>query len=358
MATIGQLLKRAGHGAKSLGQAVHAAATGVTQPQNPAAASGGPVEMLDAQPTMPDFSLPNIGEKPDINDPKYNTDNSPAGGYEQDLADWNHKQEIHNAMLELDRIYQEAHPQRDFKGEYQQELAALGKDPGYAPEGSFLKRFALSLGDFNPAVQQTGKSNLSEADKRQATYDEKKRQLMRQMTEKKAADAEARGNFSTALKQQEQLQLMDYEKERRTQADKVALETQKADAAKERAQIRAEGARRAAEIVASHRYPQGTDPYNKLVEKLVTQYAERFGNTNITSAPGMDLNTLFDTMHQLDLELHPDKKEGDGEAERRSNRGYHVGGGSGNTKPAATETIPVATPTTNAQPKPKRRWDQ
>lgn len=210
-----------------------------------------------------------------------------------------------------------------------------------------LKRFALALGDFNPAVQQTGKSNLSEADNRQNQYDEKKRDLLRRMTEKKAAEAEQRGNFSTALKQQEALQLMDYDKERRTQADRMALETQKEASLKERAQIRAEAQKSAAQIVASHRYPgRGQEALrDKLAEKLVGQYAERFGNTSITAEPGLDMHALVDAMSELDAALNPDHVT---EAPPKSS--YHVGGA---PRGVTTPLVPRVEPT--AEPAPTKK---
>ena len=295
-------LRRAGGGATAMWQAVGKTAKNVAQGLTP---NPGPIDTTEASlaqpaPEPPQYTLPDLGPEPTLNDAAYQGDNVPAGKFEEDLANYKHKQEIHSAMKELDDIYRQAHPERDFQGEYHQELAAMGADPGYTGTGGLLKRFALALGDFNPAAKT---SNLAAADAKQAEYDTKKRDLLRRMTEAKMADAESKGNWAMALKQHEQQRLMDLEDTQTAHQNKMAEEANRQSFITERANAQNAMKKEVASMVAAgggKRTPES----EKMAELILKAYlSSNYGKTGImdTQRPMStdDINTMFDAMHNI-----------------------------------------------------------
>jgi hypothetical protein len=221
----------------------------------PVPAAGGAAPA--AAPTAPapkGFSLPDIGPAPDQNAPEFQGDGG-ADKYARAAEEYQHKQDIHKAFTDLDAIYSQAHPGRDFQKEYQQSLAELKQHEDERPQGSPLARAALALGDFNPAVRQSGRSNLAEYEKgvneKQARSDEgfqSRLALRMKMHEQTAKDAEAEGNWKKALAEQEKLALLKSDEaalshERDLRKQEVTQEGQT-----KRANIRADAMKRTAEI--------------------------------------------------------------------------------------------------------------
>lgn len=295
---ITDFLRNAGRGAAGIGRAVAGA---LQQPRRPEEENNSP-GLADA-PTMEDFMLPDIGPAPSQDDERYMIEGTPADQFSRDLEDWQHKKNIHDQFMELDRIYSEAHPKRDFKGEYAQELAALNADKNYAPEGSFLKRFALALGDFNPAVQEPNLPKFekaqTETQKRHDFFEGKKAELTKRMHEQQAKDAEAKGNWKKALAENQALQLLEFDKERRAASDKAALEESKQQAALERAQLRKEAIIYRANQIADNNNLEG-EIKELFIKEAVKQYAERYGSMSMmaTGSP-FDMDQVTDDLSDL-----------------------------------------------------------
>lgn len=251
--SISSALRGIGRGARGIGSMIQQAVAPV--PQEQPGASQEMVAPQEQAPTAPKgFSLPDLGPGPDPNDPQY-ADAAGQQKYATDLADFQHKQEIHQHFADLDSMFQKLHPQRDFRGEYEQELAEQSKQSESAPQASGLARAALALGDFNPATQKEGRSGLAEYDKniadQQASHSKvfSQRMILRQkMHEQAAEEAEKAGNWRKALAEREKAALM--------AADSASL-AHKRDMEKtgevikgqnQRAQIRADALRNTAEL--------------------------------------------------------------------------------------------------------------
>lgn len=282
---LSNIIRGIGHGVASVGRAVQAASqkldqtvAGTPAPTAPApapapipnvtdksgmagtpGAQAEPVEGTPA-PTAPapskGYSLPDIGPGPDVNAPEYQ-DEAGKKKYESDFADYEHKQDIHQAFADLDKIYSEAHPQRDFEKEYREQVSMQQEQEAARPRGSNLARAALALGEFNPAMQQSGRSNLAEYNKRiesEAAQSDKsftQRMVLRQkMHESAAAEAEQTGNWKKALAESEKATLLKADSESLAHKREMAKTELQQEGATSRANIRRDAMESTAKIRA------------------------------------------------------------------------------------------------------------
>jgi len=257
---------RGNRGIESVGRAVQAAVSRTdTQPPAP---DTGPDEMLAATPSpvpppaaanegaqTSGFSLPDLGPSPDPNAPEYQGAEGQKR-YADAQATYAHKQDIHQAFTDLEKTYAGLEPNRDYQKEYQDMVAQQQAHEAERPKGDALSRFALALGDYNPAVRQSGVSNLETYNKNvaeagaQSDKSFAQRMVLRaKMHESAAADAEASGNWKKALKEQESLALLKADED----ALKQRREMEKVGAQQSGANTRAVLRRDAAEKVANIR---------------------------------------------------------------------------------------------------------
>lgn len=263
-------------GAASIGRAVQAATTQPRTEQGPSPVGAPPGSMFQpATPPVPTegapgqpqaapaapaprgFSLPSVGDPPDPGSAQYAGEEGKKR-YESDLADYKHKLDIHEAYADLDKVFTELHPDRDFEKEYREQIEMQKQQEKDRPQGNPLARFALALSDFNPAVQQSGRSNLGDYDaniKEQQGQSDKsfsQRMLLRQrMHETAAAEAEKKGNWKKALKEREMLALAKADADALEHKRTMEKEGLKQTGATERAKIRRESAENVAKTRAS-----------------------------------------------------------------------------------------------------------
>lgn len=331
--------------ASSIGRAVQKAAHAVDQtipaptapvpPQAPMEPAPAPETMAVDTPQQPSegtpapakpsgFALPDLGPAPSQNDPQFQGEGGPER-YATAVEEWQHKKDIHDAFTELDRIYTTAHPNRDFRKEYEDYDKMRKEHEKERPKGSSLARFALALGDQNPAVRESGRSNLDEYNRSIDTAanrsDEsftRRLALRIQMHEKAAADAEQEGNWRKALREREQMALLDADAkslQHRRDMEKVTTQQQ---GATERAKIRADAAKRTAQIrantVAETHGLTGTflTTFQKEVAKTISRY---FGPKDIMrDYTDEDLSAVNDQIEQVAEILH-DQQYGAGSSD-------------------------------------------
>ncbi len=214
--SISSIIRGAGRGVASVGRAVQAASQKLDQavsPQ-PAPAPAPAAAPAPAKGAPKGFSLPDLGPAPNPSDPQYQGEEGQKK-LAEDLTDYQHKQDIHQAFTDLDKVYAEAHPQRNFQQEYLDEIRMQQEHEKSRPQGSGLARAALALGDFNPAVQQSGRSNLTDYNARvseaQGESDKgfsQRMTLRLKMHEAAAAEAQTQGNWKKALAENEKAALL------------------------------------------------------------------------------------------------------------------------------------------------------
>ena len=298
----------------------------------PAAAAGqaaapAPVGVAPAAPAAPQptaasadgtsvargFTLPDLGPAPDPNAPQY-ADEAGKQAYADDLAAYQHKQEIHQNFMDLDAIFQKLHPQRDFQGEYAQEVAAQQQHEGERPHPNGLARAALALGDMNPAVKE---SNLATYDKgmaeAQSASDKSftQRMMLRQkMHEQAAEQAMSEGNWKKALAENEKLALLKADED--TLKHKRDMEKTNATikGANTRAQIRADALQtsahiRAAAIAQQHGLKGAAEA--TFLKEAAKQLAKFVGPQDLNKTYDMaDLDTITSAYEDLAEQLaHP-----------------------------------------------------
>src|SRR5689334_6517542 len=146
------ILRGAGRGVASIGRAVRGATQKLDQMGQPQAAPApAPAEGAPAAPSK-GFSLPDLGPPPDPASPDFQGEVGAAKLAEAQES-YAHRQKVHDSLMQLDKVFTEAHPGRDFEGEYRSAIAEQDAAQANRPQGSALARFALGLGDFNPAVK-------------------------------------------------------------------------------------------------------------------------------------------------------------------------------------------------------------
>ena len=209
--------------------AAPAAAAAPVTAQSPTGASpSAPAQQPTAAAAAPEFSLPDLGPGPNEADPQY-ADAAGKEKYARDLADYQHKQFIHDQFTQLASIMGELHPGRDFKGEYESDLAAMNQHQKDRPQESGLLRGMLTIGGFNPADQGASLANydknVAEQQKASDSSFSQRMALRTKMHEAKAAELEAKGNWKGALAEREKLALI--EADQKAQQSERDLEKQK-----------------------------------------------------------------------------------------------------------------------------------
>ena len=345
---ISKILRATGHGVASVGRAVQAAAQKLdTTFQPPPQAAPAPAEGAPAAPApaaSPGFSLPDIGPAPDMNAPDYQ---GPEGQkkFATDMETYSHKQDIHKAFTDLDKTFTDAHPSRDFAKEYADEVAMQQQHEKERPQGSGLARAALALGDFNPAVQQSGRSNLDTYNKgvgeAQSQSDKsfaQRMMLKQRMHEQAAADAEASGNWKKALAEKEKSALLKADNDALAFKRAKELEGVKQTGAEERAKIRAEAAKKVADtrahaIGAAHGLSGSfLQTFEKEAAKAVAQFLGPQNLMKEYTPADMDMLTTY-VEHIAEM-IH-DQQYGQGSSEKYMQT--HPGKRGKPTAPAAKE---------------------
>lgn len=349
---LSSFLRTAGRGAASVGRAVQVASRKLdevvagqppvqqTQPSAPApqAAPIDPAAASNVPATQPPseaapqgtasstaiprtFSLPDIGPPPDPADPKYAGEEG-RKLHAAEMEQYQHKQDIHQAYQDLDRIYNEAHPGRDFRKEYDEYVAMQKQHEKSRPQGSRLARFALALGDQNPAVESSNLARYDrEVEQAQGRSDEsfsKRLALRMQMHEKTAAEAEAQGNFRKALAEREKMALLKADEDVIKHKQDMEKVTAQQEGANERAGIRAEAMQRTAQIRAAAiaRTHGLTGTFLETFQKRVANaVGSLFGPRDLTKdySPA-DVDSLTNYIESIAEMIH-DQQYGDGSAD-------------------------------------------
>ncbi len=313
---LSSILRGAGRGVASIGRAVGNATQNIAamaQPPAPAqAAPAAPVAApSEGAPAEQEkgFKLPVLAAPPDPASPEFQGEVG-AAKLAEAQEDYAHRQKVHDSLLQLDRIFQEAHPGRDFQGEYQQSLQEQKQNEAERPQGSTLARFALGLGDQNPAVKSSNLERYNkEVDSEQSRFDQSanRRTMLRlKMHEAAADEAETKGNWKKALAERQHADMLKFDEERRKAADEQKkVETQQSGAT-ERATIKADAARDTAttraNAIGKHSGLKGTflDMFMKEAAKKV---AERFGgqalNKNYGSTDIEDVTSELEDMADM-----------------------------------------------------------
>lgn len=346
---LSNVIRGAGHRIASVGRAVQAASRKLDQSvtgQPPAPMQPSP-QIQQAQPVVPaptapgtpaegasqavapkGFSLPELGPAPDANAPEFQGETGKKK-YEMAAAEYQHKQDIHQAFADLDKVYTEAHPQRDFQKEFTESRAMQAQHDAERPKGNNLARAALALGDFNPAVQQSGRSNLDTYNQGVEKAGHKSDQgfsqrmtLRLKMHEQSAADAEAKGNWKKALAEQEKLALLKNDSEAIAHKRDMEKEEAKLAGSETRANIRADAMQRAAKIrssvIGSSHGLSGTflATFEKEAAKSV---AKLLGPHDLTKEyTQADLDSMTNYIEQL-AEMFHDQQYGDGSSDKYLN---------------------------------------
>lgn len=340
---LSNILRGVGHGVASVGRAVQTASRRLDGPVPPAAPQAqvgppapgyqGPVpdatnpalgEGAPAAPASKGFMLPDLGPAPDPNAPDFQGEEGKKK-YEAAVQDYTHKQDIHQAFTDLDKVYSQMDPHRDYEGEYREAVKMQKEHEKSRPEGSPLARFALALGDYNPAVQQSGRSNLDtynkgiEGDIAQSDKSFSQRMMLRsKMHEAAAADAEAKGNWKKALAEQEKLALLKLDEQKREHGNKMEEIGAAQQGATERARIRRDALENTAKIraraIGGAHSLSGTfmSQFEKEAAKAV---AKLLGPRDLTKeySPA-DLDTITNYLENLSEMFH-DQQYGDGSAD-------------------------------------------
>jgi hypothetical protein len=324
---LSNIIRGIGHGVSSVGRAVQAASQKLDQtvagtpPPAPAPQVGPPAPTPAPEPAPKGFQLPDLGPGPDANAPEYQGDEGKKK-YESDLRDYQHKQDIHQAFTDLDKTFTEANPTRDYQKEYQDQVAMLKAHEAERPQGSNLARAALALGDFNPAVQQSGRSNLDtynanvESDAQRSDASFAQRMMLKQkMHESAAADAAQQGNWKKALAENEKAALLKADTEALQHKYEMEKTTATQTGANERAQIRADAMKKVAQTragaIASAHGLSGS--FMTTFEKeAAKQVAKLLGPQDLTKEyTQADLDGLTTYLEGIAEMLH-DQQYGDG----------------------------------------------
>lgn len=336
---ISNFIRGAGHRMASVGRAVQAAshklvpqantplpsqpapAAPISAPpaefsgQSPVSASGPmPTQADPAQAAPRGFTLPDLGPGPDATAAQYQSDEGKKQ-LESDLAAHQHKQDVHKAFQDLDRMYMDSHPGRDFQGEYQEQLAMLKEQESARPHGSGLARAALALGDFNPAMQQSGQSNLKtyndnvDKDAAQSDLSFSKRMLLRQqMHQAAASEAEKTGDFRKALAESEKAALLKIDTDQQEQRNRMqqigATNDTRVATANIRAQALRDVANRRAQVIADTHGLSGQflATFQKEAAKAVAKYLGPHSLT--TDYTPQDIDTLTSYIEHIAEMMH------------------------------------------------------
>lgn len=330
---LSNFLRGVGRGVASVGRAVQSASQKIDeavlgQPQAAptAMAAPGPATPATELPTegARGWMLPDIGPAPDPNLPEYQ-DEEGKKRFKTLSDEYAHKQDIHQAYQDLEKVYRELHPARDFEKEYRELVAMQKQHEEERPRGSGLARAALALGDFNPAVQQSGRSGLSEYNQRVEREGQRadtgfaQRLALRMKSHEAAAEqAEAAGNWKKALAEREKAALLKADEDALKHKRDIEKETVKQEAATERAKIRRDAAEKTARIranaIASGHGLTGSflATFQKEAAKAVAKF---LGPRDILKDYTMtDLDTMTGYLENL-AEMFHDQQYGDGSAE-------------------------------------------
>jgi hypothetical protein len=255
---ISNIIRGAGRGLRSLGQVVQSASHKLDEmvaPPPPQVAQPQPSEGAPAP--QRGFTLPDLGPGPMETAPEFQGDAGKVK-YAEALRDYQHKQDIHQAYSDLEKIYTDAHPGRDFEKEYRDQVAMLQQHEQERPRENALSTGLNTLADFNPAVRQSGRSLAGEykqgVGEAQAASDKgfSQRMMLRQKaTEAAATDAEAQGNWKKALAEREKLALMQADEDSLKHSREMEKVGAQQAGATQRANIKADAMQRTATIRAN-----------------------------------------------------------------------------------------------------------
>lgn len=328
----------------ALGNAAPAAPTATPAegaPVSPSQAATASTTPTASTPSAPrGFTLPDIGVAPLETDPKYAGDEGKKK-YASDMEGYQHKQDIHQAFQDLEKIYAEAHPGRDFQKEYEDEVSMRNQHDKERPHGNGLARFALALGDQNPAVRQSGRSNLDEynksVDQEGARSDQgfsQRLSLRMKMHEAAASEAEQAGNWKKALAEQEKLALLAADEKSLAHSRDMEKVTAQQKGASDRAAMRRDAVENSAKIrarsIADTHGLSGT--FRTAFEKAAASaLGRRLGPRDLMKDYSTgDLDSVTEAFETLAETFH-DQQYGDGSADTYLNQHPKK------RKPASTE---------------------
>jgi len=258
------------------GQAVREATAASTPLAEPTAEAQVPAP-ADGTAVHPDFVLPEDGPPPDGTDPEA-------------MRLYEERKKVHAYMRELDSIYSQAHPGRDFKAEYASDLAELEKSKAEAPGqgvGHGIARGLAKLASFNPANKGALEDFDAQTAEAKSEHDKgfaQRMMLRNKMHESAAAEAEAKGNWKAALKERETLALMKADEESLKHQREMERDRQLIQGRADVANIKAEQALRTAKLragaIAGAHGLKGSalDQFNR---KVAEHLAEYFGPQNL-----------------------------------------------------------------------------